>query len=188
MFTLKNPPLSLHIYISRVGRHTHAEGGWGGRGECKGQASAGAVSKDRVPGPALQARVLGCCVPTQAATGNEILHSWEARGSGVQEVSWGAGTPSWSLHFPWSRQEREEGFLVRKTEGPGLGCRHPPTPRLPGTWAVSLGHMRAPPEEPGRTWGVSWALGGDTWPSEHLRGKALGQVCPGLSASGAGTR
>lgn len=59
----------------------HADGGGGG-GECEGRASAGAVSKDRVPGPALWARVLGSRLPTQAAAGNEILHSWEARGSG----------------------------------------------------------------------------------------------------------
>lgn len=72
-----------------------------------------------------------------------------------------------------ARSRRRVSWSER--QGPGLGCR--------------LGFpLRAPPEEPGRTWGVSWALGGSAWPSEHLRGKALGQVCPALSASGAGTR
>lgn len=71
----------------------------------------------------------------------------------------GAGTPSWSLRFPWSREEGEEGFLVRKTEGPGLGCGHPPIPvsrePRPCLWVTRECLLRSQGELGGLPW-TSW--------------------------------
>lgn len=189
MFTLKNPPLLVYTFTIAglpPGGASHARR-WGvgtererGAGIRRGRSARTGCLALR-GGLGLWAAVY----PRRRPPGMKYCTRGEARGNGVQEVSWDAGTPSWSLRFPQSRQEGEEGlagcrsFLVRKTEGPGWGARHPPTPRFPGTWAVSVGHTRAPPEEPGRTWGAFLGLlVGTRGPQSTSRARPWGQGRP----------
>lgn len=191
----KPTPLSLHIYNSRApaGRGvTRTQTGGGGRGDGEragGRHPQGAVSKDRVPGPALRARTLGCPLPTQTATRNEILHSWGGEGERGAGGKLGCGDPLLVPALPTEPPgggggrggpcRPPQGFLVRKTEGPGGGAGHPPTPRFPGTWAVSVGHTQAPPEEPGRTWGSFLGLlVGTRGPQSTSRARPWGQGRP----------
>ena len=66
------------------------------------------------------------------------------------------GSPSLSLYFPWSHQERARGplggrgdFLVGKKRGPRL-----PLTYFPGTWCGSVGHTRARAKEQWLMWGA----------------------------------
>lgn len=95
----------------------HADGGGGG-GECEGRSAR-----------------TGCLAP-RCGLGFWAAVSPPRRPPGMKYCTrgrrGGAGTPSWSLRFPRSRQEGEEGFLVRKT-GAGVGVRAPTNTRFPGT-------------------------------------------------------
>lgn len=88
----------------------------------------------------------------------------------MQEVSWGAGTPSWSLRFPQSRQEGEEGeeglagrrrvsWSERQRGRVGVpGTRQHPVSREPGLclWVTHKRLLRSQGELGGLSWGSWW--------------------------------
>lgn len=162
-------------------------GGPGGQGErARGRHPQGRSARTGCLAPGCGLQFWAASTHADAPR-NEILHSWGGEGGGVQEVSWGAGTPSWSLCFPQRRQEGEEGLAGRprvswseRQRGRGWGAGHPPTPRFPGTWAVSVDHTRAPPQRPGRTWGAFLGLlVGTCGPQSTSRPRPWGQALPG---------